>query len=57
MQAFSDECKIKNYLCFIVKQLIDIKYELKELKDIEKHGVQSRIIAQVIVWKKGELKP
>ena len=39
MQVFSDECKIKNYLCFVAKQLIDIKYELKELKDIEKHGV------------------
>ena len=39
MQSFSDEGSIKRYLRFIAYQLIDIKYELKELKDIEKHGV------------------
>lgn len=35
----SDAGVIKDYLYFIANQLIDIKYELKELKDIEKHGV------------------
>ena len=38
-QFFSREGMVENYLRFIAKQLIDIKYELKELKDIEKHGV------------------
>ena len=39
MRFFSNGVMIENYLCFIANQLIDIKYELKELKDIEKHGV------------------
>ena len=38
MEFLLDESIITNYLYFIANQLIDIKYELKELKDIEKHG-------------------
>lgn len=38
-QVRSDEGMVRDYLYFIAKQLIDVKYELKELKDIEKHGV------------------